>query len=116
MIYEDCFISSLLCQKKKEVAQRGAGTHDPEIKSLMLYRLSQPGVLLGILPPTMLRNVQQVLLENAIGQSGWVVHSCLCYGYNALCYNEQHLFMGHRSVQQNNSEAVEVPKENDRWR
>ena len=24
-------------------AQRGARTHDPEIKSLMLYRLSQPG-------------------------------------------------------------------------
>ena len=26
--------------KKKLVAQRGARTHDPEIKSLMLYRLS----------------------------------------------------------------------------
>lgn len=26
-------------------AQRGARTHDPEIKSLMLYRLSQPGLL-----------------------------------------------------------------------
>ena len=25
---------------KKKVAQRGARTHDPEIKSLMLYRLS----------------------------------------------------------------------------
>ena len=24
-------------------ARRGARTHDPEIKSLMLYRLSQPG-------------------------------------------------------------------------
>ena len=27
------------------LAQRGARTHDPEIKSLMLYRLSQPGYL-----------------------------------------------------------------------
>ena len=27
-------------KKKKLVAQRGARTHDPEIKSLMLYRLS----------------------------------------------------------------------------
>ena len=27
----------------KTCAQRGARTHDPEIKSLMLYRLSQPG-------------------------------------------------------------------------
>ena len=26
--------------KKEVVAQRGARTHDPEIKSLMLYRLS----------------------------------------------------------------------------
>ena len=25
---------------KKRIAQRGARTHDPEIKSLMLYRLS----------------------------------------------------------------------------
>ena len=28
------------CPKKRLVAQRGARTHDPEIKSLMLYRLS----------------------------------------------------------------------------
>ena len=27
-------------EKKIRVAQRGARTHDPEIKSLMLYRLS----------------------------------------------------------------------------
>ena len=27
-------------QVKMEIAQRGARTHDPEIKSLMLYRLS----------------------------------------------------------------------------
>ena len=27
-------------KKKKNIAQRGARTHDPEIKSLMLYRLS----------------------------------------------------------------------------
>ena len=27
-------------EEKKMVAQRGARTHDPEIKSLMLYRLS----------------------------------------------------------------------------
>lgn len=27
-------------KKKSNVAQRGARTHDPEIKSLMLYRLS----------------------------------------------------------------------------
>ncbi len=27
-------------KRKKLVAQRGARTHDPEIKSLMLYRLS----------------------------------------------------------------------------
>ena len=27
-------------EKKKTCAQRGARTHDPEIKSLMLYRLS----------------------------------------------------------------------------
>ena len=33
----------MLKKKRKEkegVAQRGARTHDPEIKSLMLYRLS----------------------------------------------------------------------------
>ena len=30
---------------KEKNAQRGARTHDPEIKSLMLYRLSQPGLL-----------------------------------------------------------------------
>ena len=29
-----------LWTKKKYFAQRGARTHDPEIKSLMLYRLS----------------------------------------------------------------------------
>ena len=33
---------------KKVIAQRGARTHDPEIKSLMLYRLSQPGYLRNI--------------------------------------------------------------------
>ena len=27
-------------KEKKKLAQRGARTHDPEIKSLMLYRLS----------------------------------------------------------------------------
>ena len=27
-------------KKKNEIAQRGARTHDPEIKSLVLYRLS----------------------------------------------------------------------------
>ena len=27
-------------EKKNIIAQRGARTHDPEIKSLMLYRLS----------------------------------------------------------------------------
>ena len=37
-----------ICNKShdKKFAQRGARTHDPEIKSLMLYRLSQPGLLL----------------------------------------------------------------------
>jgi hypothetical protein len=29
-----------ILNKEKRVAQRGARTHDPEIKSLMLYRLS----------------------------------------------------------------------------
>ena len=29
-----------IAQSKIKVAQRGARTHDPEIKSLMLYRLS----------------------------------------------------------------------------
>ena len=36
----------LLLYKKVVFAQRGARTHDPEIKSLMLYRLSQPGLAL----------------------------------------------------------------------
>ena len=27
-------------RKRKNIAQRGARTHDPEIKSLVLYRLS----------------------------------------------------------------------------
>ena len=31
---------SRIYEKKKKIAQRGARTHDPEIKSLMLYRLS----------------------------------------------------------------------------
>ena len=36
------FLFLFLCCKKniKQSAQRGARTHDPEIKSLMLYRLS----------------------------------------------------------------------------
>ena len=34
-----------LPKNQKLCAQRGARTHDPEIKSLMLYRLSQPGWL-----------------------------------------------------------------------
>src|SRR4029434_3720030 len=29
---------------RKDYAQRGARTHDPETKSLMLYRLSYPGI------------------------------------------------------------------------
>ena len=33
-------ISSFLSMTEKDYAQRGARTHDPEIKSLMLYRLS----------------------------------------------------------------------------
>ena len=30
-------------------AQRGARTHNPEIESRVLHRLSQPGALLGVL-------------------------------------------------------------------
>ena len=37
--FENNSYTSLMITKKK-FAQRGARTHDPEIKSLMLYRLS----------------------------------------------------------------------------
>ncbi|GBN47163.1 hypothetical protein AVEN_121336-1, partial [Araneus ventricosus] len=36
---ESTTIAAEFC-KKQESAQRGARTHDPEIKSLVLYRLS----------------------------------------------------------------------------
>ena len=35
----------MIAKSKIKVAQSGARTHDPEIKSLMLYRLSYPGAL-----------------------------------------------------------------------
>ena len=38
--YKPIFTYVIRKQKKKEVAQRGARTHDPGIKSPMLYRLS----------------------------------------------------------------------------
>ena len=38
-------VSNTIAKSKIKVAQSGARTHDPEIKSLMLYRLSYPGAL-----------------------------------------------------------------------
>ena len=44
MIVELCVVRCLLAASRdalsNKAAQRGARTHDPEIKSLMLYRLS----------------------------------------------------------------------------